>query len=271
MPLGVFPKIYLKTEILNFTNITHRLLEMMVQRIELFRKEKNQTDGPYQILIFSTSSNEGKTVISQNIADHLKRHGKKVMVMKYSRETIEGDFADPDMSNSMILPENDANPQNKFSLINWLLGYPDNRIDYRSSFLHQPESNLSKEEYREFFITGNFLSAESYKDLKIVNNQAIITYPDYVLIEIPSILHAPYPNGLVSSVDLSLMVCRANRVWSSADQGAIEIFSKTAHQTPQFILNGIEMEVIESILGELPKKRSWLRRIMKRAFRFHFY
>ena len=88
------------------------------------------------------------------------------------------------------------------------------------------------------------------------NNLSLSFIPDYILIEIPPVLYYPYPSGLVASVDLPLLVCRANRVWSQADQSSADSIAKITSLTPQFVLNGVELEVVESILGDLPKKRS---------------
>jgi succinoglycan biosynthesis transport protein ExoP len=94
--------------------------------------------------------------------------------------------------------------------------------------------------------------------------------PDYVLIELPSLLNYSYPSKLVASADLTLFVCRANRVWSIADQTALDIYKKGTKQNPVVLLNGVEFKVIESVLGDLPKKRSWFRRVLKNAVRFQF-
>jgi len=95
--------------------------------------------------------------------------------------------------------------------------------------------------------------------------------PDFVLIELPPVLYYPYPVSLVSEADIPIMVCRSNRVWSDADQGALDTFMELARQKTHFILNGVELRVIESILGDLPKKRSRIRRTMKDIFRFQFF
>lgn len=272
LPLGIFPKIYLETEILNFPFVAQRLLEIMVQRIEFLKNEKNQINKPYQILLFSTLNNEGKSVISQNIASQLKKLGNKVMVIRCAEDITHHQKAVPDYcAGTLIAPKEKKNPSQRFSLINWLLGYSDNRIDSQSPFLNKEGSSLSKDEYYDYVNNKDFLSAIDYKDFLTKNNYSATTEPDYVLIELPSILYYSYPAGLVASTDLPLMVCRANRVWSQADQSTLEGISKITSRTPLFVLNGVEIEVIESILGELPKKRSWLRRMMKKVFLFHFH
>jgi len=270
-PLGVFPKIYLKTEIQNFKSITLRLIEMMVQQFELLKKEKASPNEPFQVLLFSSSNNEGKTVLAQNLASLLKQIDNKVIVIRCII-----DISNPKTSleinpGARITAQTKNRPLKKFSLINWLFGYPDSRVDYQSPFLSEYGSTLSENEYFDCIITEDFLHIKDYKELLIRNNYVLNFQPDYVIIEIPAILYFPYPAGLVSSVDLPVLICRANRVWSQADQGTLESISKVTAQKPLFVLNGVELDVIESILGELPKERNWLRKVVKKIILFDFF
>jgi len=267
--IGVFPKIYLKSPLLNFPNVTQRLLEMIIQNIGLLKKEKNLENEPFKILIFSTSNNEGKTVISQNIASQLKKLGNKVLVLRYAMQDAGGKKPE----HVHISAKGSAKeycPPNRFSIINWILGYSDNRIDYKSPFLCQYGSLYAEEDCCQFIINDEFLSVSDYKELITRDNNSSLTNADFVLIEIPSIIHYPYPINLIASVDLPLIVCRSNREWSVADQGSLDIISKITSHPPVLVLNGVEMEVMESILGEIPKKRSFLRRALKFIHRFQF-
>ena len=152
-----------------------------------------------------------------------------------------------------------------------MFGYSDNRIDFSSPFLQNPEMKLGKSEYSSYQINPHYFSARNYTDLlgetPIVSDHAPY---DFILIEIPPILYNSYPSQLVASADLALIVGRSNRVWSAADQKALDLVTKITSQKPVFLLNGVEIEVIESILGDLPKKRSWLRRMAKSVVRFQF-
>ena len=270
LPLGIFPKIYLKSEVLNFPFIAYRLLELMVQRIELLKKEKPENRNPFQILVFSTSNNEGKTVITQNLASRLKKSGNKVIVIRYSQESLDRKSFENYSHDALVTSEKQKSKPRRFSLINWLMGYPDSRVDYQSPFLHEYGSTLSKDEFYEYEINEDYQPINDYQELLARNHYSLPSIPEYVLIEIPSILYYPYPSELVTSVDLLLLVCRANRVWSQADQGAVENITKNTQHTPLFILNGVEPEVVESVLGDLPKKRSWLRKMTKKIIRFQF-
>jgi hypothetical protein len=84
-------------------------------------------------------------------------------------------------------------------------------------------------------------------------------------------LYYPYPPSLIANADLSTLICRSNRVWSAADQGALEVFSASSAHEINFLLNGVDIAVVETVLGDLPKKRSRFRRMAKNLFRLQFF
>jgi hypothetical protein len=161
--------------------------------------------------------------------------------------------------------------QEKLSLFRSLLGYPDTRIDFESPFLENPQSYLDNNEYFAYNFNERFSSVKDYKDILKQNNIELSYIPDFVLIELPPILFYSYPVGLISGAELPVLVCRSNRIWSGADQGVLDILMKLTEQKVHYILNGVEPLVIESVLGDLPRKRSWLRRAIKNIFRFQFF
>lgn len=269
-PVGIFPKVYLKSGVLNFPFIANRLIEMLAQQLQVLKDAKNIPGEPFQIILFSTTINEGKTVLAQNLASVLKKNGNKVIVLRHSPDIALKDKFDNVLDDSSIL-EDPQKELKRFSVINWILGYTDSRVDYNSPFLCEFGSTLTKKEFFFYRTNDDFISVKDYKELLIKNNYKVPDVPDYVIIEIPSILYNPYPSGLVASVDLPVMVCRANRLWTVSDQNAVESFIKNNPNTPQFILNGVELEVIESVLGELNKNRSWLRKTIKKIIRFQFF
>jgi uncharacterized protein involved in exopolysaccharide biosynthesis/cellulose biosynthesis protein BcsQ len=270
VPVGIFPKVYLKPGVLNFPFIANRLIEMLAQQLQLLKDAKNVPGEPFQIILFSTTINEGKTVLAQNLASVLKKNGNKVIVLRNSPDTTLKDNLDNALDDSSLLKDQ-CKELKRFSVVNWILGYTDSRVDYNSPFLCEFGSTLTKKEYFFYRSNNDFISMKDYKELLVRNNYKVPEVPDYVIIEIPSILYNPYPSGLVASVDLPVMVCRANRLWSVSDQNAVESFIKNNPHTPQFILNGVELEVIESVLGELQKNRSWFRKTIKKIIRFQFF
>jgi polysaccharide biosynthesis transport protein len=273
-PVGVFPKIFLNTGSHNFLFIVNRLLEILVQHIGLYAKDIGSENKTRTILFFSTLKNEGKTVTAGNIALKLKKQGKKVLVLNYSRESLRN----TEVSQLGYPPTNPAvsspvskNKIRRFSFVMQLIGYSDPRVDHDSPFLVEPASVLDAGEHLYYKADAGFFSSLNYNELLQKNQFAISFIPDFVLIEIPPVIYYPYPAGLVASADIALLVCRANRVWSQADMGALDSFMKNTTNAPLFLLNGVELQVIETVLGDLPKKRSRFRRIMKKIVRFQFF
>jgi succinoglycan biosynthesis transport protein ExoP len=272
--LGVLPKILLKFGSINFPFITNRLLEIIIQNIELYFKESKSKNHPKTLLFFSTLSNEGKSVVMDNLAMKLKRQGNKVLVLKFSRESLreseisQSSFHDdpPPNSNSVNIVR-----QQKASIVSLLLGYPDTRINFESPFLNDSKKYLSPEELFYYQVEDSYYTVKNYLDILKLNNISLSYAPDYIFIEIPPILYYSYPIELVSNVDIPILVCRSNRVWTGADQGVLDVISKLTIQKISFILNGVELPVVESVLGDLPRKRSWLRQIVKNIFRFQFF
>jgi hypothetical protein len=92
-----------------------------------------------------------------------------------------------------------------------------------------------------------------------------------VVIEMPSIVHYAYPPQMIKSVDHSVMVIRANRTWQKSDKlGLIEI-SKILKNKPLLLLNGVNPEYMQDFVGEIPKKRSRIRRIIKKIVRLQVF
>ena len=258
---GIFPKILLNNGKLNFVSVANRLVEMAIQNIEMLSKNSANTEQTRTLLVFSTLNKEGKTVISGNLARKFKAQGKKVLVLNYSCES----------SNTPEISTQSENRKNRYSIVNMLLGYPDTRIDYESSFLESSENYLSKDEYHFYSIDENFHSVKNYNEILKHNHIEVSFKPDIVLIELPPVLNYSYPIDLISEADISLLVCRSNRSWTEADMGAVAKINELNNNKTHFILNGVDIQVVESVLGELPKKRSWLRRMVKKVAGFQFF
>jgi hypothetical protein len=272
--LGVLPKIMMETRKINLTLITNRLLEIALQKAEMFLEVHYSGKTTKTLLFFSTLSKEGKSVAAGNMARKLMQLGDKVILLDYSSESLRNyeiiQTGDP----KAVLPElvtGKVKQKKRASLINMLLGYPDNRVDQDNAFLTPPEKYLGDGNYFQYKVDEGFFSAKNYQEI-LEQNGIVLSYkPDYVMIELPPILFYPYPVGLLEDADLPVLVCRSNRIWTEADQAVLDVLMKLTKQAPQFILNGVELLVIESVLGELPRKRTWLRRKLKNIFRFQFF
>lgn len=91
-----------------------------------------------------------------------------------------------------------------------------------------------------------------------------------VIIELPSLNNHPIPNNLVKFSDLSVLVINATRVWAEADDHLLELYRKTQSGPVMFLLNAVGADMLEGIYGEVPRKRSLLRKMAKKLVSFNF-
>jgi len=103
-------------------------------------------------------------------------------------------------------------------------------------------------------------------------NKEDLSNLDFVIIEIPGLLNNSFPNKLLKQFDQAYMVCRANREWTSADQNSLNQIQKSLIKTtPEIVLNGVDLSIMEAYVGEIPKKRSAIRILLKKLIRFQFH
>lgn len=94
---------------------------------------------------------------------------------------------------------------------------------------------------------------------------------DFVLIEVPSIISHIKPLAFFRESDILMMVLRANRSWDSADEEALRQVRELNRRTPLVVLNGVDVDEMEYVLGDFPKRRSRLRSSLKNFLRLRFY
>lgn len=251
--LGMVPKILLNPNTIHLPFIQSRLIEIIAQNTKQFLSKNSPEDTAKTIIVFSTQKTEGKTVFAGNIAKELKNEGKKILFLNYSIEQAN------------------IKEQRKFPFLIKLLGYPDPRIDFKNPFLADTTSYLEPSEYFTYNINEQFYKAKNYKDLLEQNNIKLDFVPDYVIIELPPIIFNNYSTELFTHSDIDIIVCRSNRLWSEADQTALNGLLPLSGSKMHFVVNGVELKEVESQLGDLPKKRSELRKKIKKMFQFQFF
>ena len=95
---------------------------------------------------------------------------------------------------------------------------------------------------------------------------------DFVILEIPGIIKNPFPVKLAATMDYTFLVARANRAWSEADKNALALFKEaTTGPEPTIILNGVKVLEMETVVGDLPKKRSTIRQWVKQLVQLRFF
>lgn len=262
--LGVFPKIFLKTDLLNFPFLINRVLELALQNLGLFSKFCSDTKQTKILIIVSTTHQEGKSVLAGNLARKMNSERKSVLYLNYDEE----EFHEKSLSGSPL----HRNKKNKrYPFLSRLFGYEDNRVNYLSPFLQDPKTYLKEDQCIRYSMNHTCCTASSYLDLLDNKTTKPANDPDFVLIELPPLLYYPLPANLISAADKVILVCRANRVWTDADERIVSDVIKTTGKEPVFLLNGVELPVLESVLGELPKRRSLIHRFLKNFVSLQFF
>ncbi|MCE7995591.1 MAG: hypothetical protein HEP71_26670 [Roseivirga sp.] len=82
--------------------------------------------------------------------------------------------------------------------------------------------------------------------------------------ELPALIQNPYSESDVKKGDVHILVCKADRKWTDADKHALKVYKKMCGQKPLLFLNGVSTHVMEDMIGEIPRKRTWLRKLIKR-------
>ncbi len=91
---------------------------------------------------------------------------------------------------------------------------------------------------------------------------------DFILIEFPSLEDIIIRPGLFPQLNSSILLCRANRVWTNVDKNILSSFTKSTGNKPQFILNGVERDFAKDYIGKVPKKEStFFKKIAKFDFK----
>ncbi len=117
---------------------------------------------------------------------------------------------------------------------------------------------IEKLDYNKDFISN----------IKTENNQK----SKITIIEIPSLSDNNIDINIFIHSDSVVMICNANRKWTSADKGVIDRLKKINDSLNiLLVLNGVNTQVMESVLGELPKKRSFIRKWIKRIILMQFF
>jgi uncharacterized protein involved in exopolysaccharide biosynthesis len=253
-PMGMLPKITRSNSSIDLVHIQNRLMDFVMHNfLHVFRSDSDDKSiKPKLITVLSTEPNEGKSVIAGNISRKLKYNGKNVLYLNHSN-TEKQKF----LSYSNV----------------WfykILGYQDPRVDYSHPFLDSIESYLDKDEYINYEINDSFTHAQTYKDLTFESKNIDNKNLDFIIVELPGILQQNYPAELLKNSDLAILVCRSNRIWSKADDNILDNIKELIGDDIQFVLNGVAIEEVETLLGEVPKKRSALRKKLKNVFKFQF-
>jgi polysaccharide biosynthesis transport protein len=134
-----------------------------------------------------------------------------------------------------------------------------------------PASENKNYEIARYQTSQDFFRISSLQELDISDFKPEWKNYDFIFVEFPGVINSSFPVNLFKTADLCFLVCRANRSWTRADTNILdEIMAITDPLKPRIILNGVALEEMESVVGELPRKRSWLRRTIKKILTRQF-
>lgn len=101
-------------------------------------------------------------------------------------------------------------------------------------------------------LSNRMLDAERIEDLDVFGHRETdLEEYHYVIMEIPALLSGKYPLPMLRQFDMGLLVCRSNRNWEAADQQALHTLQRATRCPVQVVLNGAEMPVLKTFMGEL--------------------
>lgn len=102
------------------------------------------------------------------------------------------------------------------------------------------------------------------------SNTSFTTAGEIILMEFPPLDSLVVKPGLLPPLNHTFLVCRANRVWTRIDKELLTLFSKTTGNQPSLILNGVDTVFAEEYIGDVPKRRFYLRSLLKGVVKFEF-
>jgi uncharacterized protein involved in exopolysaccharide biosynthesis/LysM repeat protein len=138
--------------------------------------------------------------------------------------------------------------------------------DYKPKFTFKTPEEFKPAEYNLTLDSFNMPSVQ-----EMIGDEYDTSNYDFVLIEIPSTTHHAFPPGLAKDADFAIMVVRSNRPWTSSDANSLKAVTQFLKIDPVVLLNGAQAEALEVLLGELPKKRSKLRRVIKKLVKLQIF
>jgi|GEM_PF-225337 len=78
---------------------------------------------------------------------------------------------------------------------------------------------------------------------------------DYIFVELPALLETAIPARLVRQATLSLLVVRADAVWTSADSSVCRLYEQATDRPVLGVLNAADPDRLTSLLGFMPRKK----------------
>lgn len=95
--------------------------------------------------------------------------------------------------------------------------------------------------------------------------------PDYIIVENNAVSEGINHPALLKESHLDFLVVDASRIWTKADDFYLDKLNSILHREVYTILNNANPDNLEEIMGEVPKKRSSLRKFIKNRIVRRFF
>ncbi|WP_417873786.1 GumC family protein [Xanthomarina gelatinilytica] len=145
----------------------------------------------------------------------------------------------------------------------------DKRVLLLSSDDRVENDEIDSYDFIQYDINKDFLIATKLEDL-VPNKSEDFSIYDYVFMDFEAVLTEPYPIEVVEKFDMAICVVSSKLSWSKSDKFALEEFSSVLNTKPRLLLNGLDPDHMDSVLGEIKKTRSPLRKFIKAILTLQF-
>jgi len=108
-----------------------------------------------------------------------------------------------------------------------------------------------------YTIDNHFIEVESISELLGEKNLRQENYIyDYILLEMPSIVHNAYPISLMKQIDIPILFVNATDHWRKSDVKALENLMLVTKNNPMVVLNNAELFALEDIIQDFSVLRT---------------
>jgi len=122
-------------------------------------------------------------------------------------------------------------------------GYANENDDYNYSYTYT--------------IDNHFIEVETIGELLGDKNLRQDNYVyDYILLELPSIVHHAYPINLMKSIDIPILFVNATDHWRKSDIKSLENLRLVTKNEPLVVLNNAELFALEDIIKDFSRLHS---------------
>jgi len=224
---------------IDYEYLKERSIGLLLQNLKIELKKRGITDRPIKLLIVSMDGREGKSFLSDLLASQLRTYNEQVLLL--APESLEEEEEEEDDKKKKKKKEEAPPP-------------PVIREHENTHFYHVPPW---------------FYDMKSEQDL-LSDQEVKVGEFDTLITELPALLLHPYPFHIIGKADMVLLIARANRVWGDVDANTLDRIQQGTEQDIRMVLNGTRVEAMETIMGNLPKNRSAIRKLVKKVLTLSF-